>query len=150
MADPLTPDEISRRVAALIANLQDELRRIDEKHGAERRAAIAASGLPAELVAAVLENAPLTSPDQYDQSEGMSQANSTNAFQRPVGKPLESKGAIAKHARRLRMSMTDLAKQIGVDHWNLRNWDKRNSAPLEVLVAIAAIPTPPKPAAKRK
>lgn len=70
MADPLTPDEISRRVAALIANLQDELRRIDEKHGEARRAAIAASGLPASLVREVLGDSLLPSEPRQSTMTG--------------------------------------------------------------------------------
>lgn len=146
-----------RRIDLLLQRLEqlaEEFRQIEAESGAAREAAIAKSGLDPDLVRRMLAagavDSSLTSRDQYDQSQGMPQANSTNVFQQPVGKPLKSKGPIAKHARRLGLTMTELAEKVGADHWNLRNWDKRDSVPEEIRKRLEAIPTPAKPGKRAK
>lgn len=134
--DPI--DLLARRLRELAATL----RQIDAERDERRAAAIAASGLPAALADEMLrmgsEESALTSPDQYDQSGVMLQVNSTN-FQQPVGKPLKSKGPIAKIAKRLGLTMTELAAKVGADHWNLRNWNKRKSVPVEIQKRLDAL-----------
>lgn len=143
MADPLTPDEISRRVAALIANLQDELRRIDEKAGAERRAAIAASGLPAELVETVLGKSPLTPKEPYATIPPMS--TTFVSIPRKTGRPLGD-GPVAIEAKRLGMSMDGVARAIGFSRNTVKTWNARGKIPPDAQAKIDAL----KPAKPRR
>lgn len=125
MADPLTPDEISRRVAALIANLQDELRRIDEKAGAERRAAIAASGLPAELVGKVLGDSSLPTRDRLSSiSVDMSQPNSTAAspIRDRLGRPLETTARFPRALEAAGSNINEWSKKHGYNPKRVRSW----------------------------
>lgn len=139
-------DDLRSRILAVL----DELERIDAETAQRKKAILEKAGIAPDAWERLTGKSALTKPDQYDQSKGMSQANSTNAFQRPVGKPLESKGPVAKHAKRLGITMTQLAEKLGVDHWNLRNWDKRKSVPEEIEKRLEAMRPAEKPAKRGK
>jgi DNA-binding transcriptional regulator YiaG len=132
----VTPEEISHRVAALIANLQAELARIDAKAGEERRAAIAASGLPVPLVNAVLGNSPLTQDASYATIATMSTNFATEP--RKPGRPLGA-GPVAKAAKKLRMSMVRLAEAIGCNENTVKAWNARGAIPVDAQAKIDAL-----------
>lgn len=139
----MTPEEISRRVAALIANLQAELARIDAKAGEERQAAIAASGLPVELLNAVLENSPLTPKEPYATIPPMS--TTFVSIPRKTGRPLGD-GPVAVEAKRLGMSMDGVARAIGFSRNTVKTWNARGKIPPDAQAKIDAL----KPAKSRR
>ncbi len=132
----MTPEEISRRVAALIANLQAELARIDAKAGEARQAAIAASGLPVEFLRQVLGKPGLTQNEPYETIEPMS--TSFVPTPRKVGRPL-SGGPVSRSAKKLGMKLAALAEAIDVNENTLKTWNARKAIPADAQKKIDAL-----------
>ena len=139
---PLTPDEISRRVATLIANLQAELARIDAEHGEARRAAIERSGLPASLVQSVLGDSSLQSRELLSSiSVDMSQNNSTavSPIRDRRGRPLETDARFPRALEAIGSNIDRWSKEHGYNPKRVRSWYQKSGGrriPRKIAEAI--------------
>ena len=117
----MDPEEIRRRIDALVEALLKELRQIDAEAGQKREAAIARSGLPQDFLRSVLGDSPLPSGHSSVTVDPMS---STEIVTKRHPGPVAS-GPMGKLAKEYGFSsLADLAAELGVTHEAIRAWNR--------------------------
>jgi uncharacterized protein YjcR len=58
---------------------------------------------------------------------------------RRPGAPIRSSGPVAVAAKRLGLSMADIAARLGVNPATVRSWDSRGRVPADMVDALAAL-----------
>jgi DNA-binding transcriptional regulator YiaG len=122
-------------IQAAIRRLQAAQERLAEIEAEEARLAEEKRAILAEVAGGQSEST-LTPKEPYATISGMS--TSFVAEPRKLGRPL-STGPVAKIAKRLGMSMVELAEAIGVNWNTLKTWNARKKIPADAQAKLDAL-----------
>lgn len=150
MKPPATPEEMIAHAEILEADAA----RQEAAAAIQRREALAWRYSAKRLVDAAKEppdSSSLTSEELSVRNESMSSVNLTAGPILPLGRTLESDGPFAVVAKKLKVSVTAVAKAVGVSPATAHVWNNRGKIPNEgVRTRLAEIEKKGIPALKQK